>query len=284
MSSHRVSRRSPRTAAALTLGLGTALALPLVLAPAAGAAASRATAAVDDAGREVLYTAAAGQTNKVTVTETKSSGLTHLTYVIDDVVPIDAGTGCTHPDGADLTVVSCTVPTLDTQDPYSTLTMALADGDDSATVNNTTGQAYYSNAIHLGAGKDRLTNTGTVDGSTVWGDAGDDTLTVGPASFVFAGDGNDTVHTTGDIVEGGLGNDVVQGSDGTQILRGDDGNDTLYGGRGDDLLYGGAGHDSLWGNSGFDQLWGNSGNDKLYGGPDRDTLSGGPGTDVERQD
>ena len=106
--SHLVSRRMLRTAATLTLALGAGLALPTALATTAGAVAPSATAAVNFNGRELSYTAAAGQTNQVTVTESYTSD-TDLTYVIDDVVPISAGDGCNHPDSADDTKVSCTV-------------------------------------------------------------------------------------------------------------------------------------------------------------------------------
>ncbi|WP_245244431.1 calcium-binding protein [Streptomyces palmae] len=245
-----------------------------------------ATAQVSDNGRELAYTAAAGQTNKVIVHESFDSGRTHIVYVIDDVVPITAGHGCSYPDAADRTKVSCAVETVESQDPYVTLQMDLADGNDVATVHNATDQAYYGNRIQLGSGKDTLTDTGSVDGSYVLGQGGDDSITVGVAAMVWAGDGNDRVDASGDsaLVEGGKGNDVLRGGPGEQTLSGDDGNDRIYGGPADDTLNGGKGNDVLYGNSGRDRLSGNSGDDKLYGGPGTDTLSGGPGRDVVRQD
>ncbi|MFI6011200.1 calcium-binding protein [Streptomyces sp. NPDC051243] len=283
MSSHPAGRRTLRAASALTLALGTGLALPFTLATPAGAAAAAATAAVSDNGRELSYTAAAGQKNQVTVTESYADA-TDITFIIDDTVPISAGNGCGHPDASDDTKVSCTVVTVDSQSPYAVLDMDLADGDDIVAIDNATDQAYYSNSVSLGAGNDRLTNTGSVDGSGVRGGPGNDTITAGVASLVFGDAGDDTISTSGDGAEGGAGNDVLRGGAGDQILRGDDGHDTLYGGQGDDLLYGGRGNDVLWGNSGTDQLYGNSGDDRLYGGPGQDVLSGGPGTNVVRQD
>ncbi|GAA4599040.1 hypothetical protein GCM10023194_78020 [Planotetraspora phitsanulokensis] len=285
MPSHLVSRRVLRAASALTLALGTGLAVPVALAGTAGAATQPATAAVGDNGLRLFYTAAAGQTNKVTVTESFTSGYTDIVYVIDDVVPIQAGTGCGYPTSADRTQVSCKVATLDSQDPYSTMKMDLRDGNDTVALRNTTGQVYYFNMIYLGTGKDRLTVTGRVDGNQVWGQAGDDTIAAGEASMVFAGDGNDTVYASGNYtrVEGGKGNDVLRGGTGGQILYGNDGNDRIYGGIGNDLLYGGKGNDLVYGNSGNDKLYGNSGNDRLYGGPGKDGLSGGPGRNVLRQ-
>ncbi|MEV6022902.1 calcium-binding protein [Streptomyces sp. NPDC052036] len=279
-----VSRRVSGAASVLTLALGTCLTASVALATKAGAATTSATAALGANGRQLFYTAASGQTNKVTVTESSTRNTAKITYVIDDIVPIKAGTGCTYPVGTDHTKVSCIVATVDSQDPYAALTLNAGDGNDTVTVHNNTGQAYYLNEISLGSGNDRLTDTGTVDGSFVSGDAGNDTITAGVASVVFAGDGNDTVHSTGDIVDAGKGDDVIHGGAGDQNLSGGDGNDTLYGGTGNDLLYGGKGNDVLYGNSGVDQLYGNSGNDRLYGGTGKDILSGGPGRNVVHQD
>ncbi|GII55397.1 hypothetical protein Pth03_37860 [Planotetraspora thailandica] len=286
MPSHLVSGRMLRAASALTLTIGTGLAVSIGLATSALAVAPSATVAVTDNGNRLVYTAALGQTNKVTVTESFTSGYTDIVYVIDDVVPISAGSGCTYPDSADHTKVSCTVATVDSQDPYSIMKMDVRDGNDIVAVNNKTGQVYYSNMIYLGTGKDRLTDTGRVDGNYVWGQAGNDTITVGEAATVFAGDDNDAVYASGNytLVEGGKGNDVIRGGAGNQILSGTDGNDSIYGGTGNDLLYGGKGNDIVYGNSGNDQLYGNSGNDKLYGGPGKDRLSGGPGRNTIRQD
>lgn len=287
MPSYLMNRRTLR-AAALTLVVGAGLTGPLALATAAGAAVPSfmATAAVNDYDWQLTYTAAAHQTNKVTIAESYTGGYEAITYVIDDDVPIRAGHGCSHPVGTDRTKVSCTVTTLESQDPYAALEMSLGDGRDTVTSDNTTGQIYYFNRIDLGSGDDRLTDNTGVDGNEVVGGTGDDTLRIGRLATVAAGDGNDTVDATGgyNIVNGGKGDDLLRGGAADQILNGDDGNDTLYGGTGADLLYGGKGNDVLYGNSGDDKLYGNSGDDKLYGGPGRDTLSGGPGRNVVRQD
>lgn len=278
-------RRATRIAMALALGTGLA-AVPLALAGTAGAATPSAKAEVSFNDRELSYTAAAGQTNKLTVTEAYPDATDHtdVTFAIDDVVPISIGRGCVYPDSADRTKVLCTVVTVDSQSPYNILTMDLGNGNDVLDFTNKTGEAYYGNSISLGAGKDKLTDRGSVDANGVDGGAGDDTITAGPASFVRGGDGNDTITTNGDIAEGGLGNDVLRGGADGQLLYGNNGNDTIYGGPGGDNLYGGAGNDVMWGNSGVDYMWGNNGNDKLYGGPAKDILSGGTGTNVVRQD
>ncbi|MGW4240326.1 calcium-binding protein [Streptomyces sp. NPDC004749] len=296
---HRVAR----TASALTLALGTGLTAPLFLAGTAAAAAPSATAAFSETDHAILYTAASGQANAVSVTASKTSGLEKVVYVIDDSVPISAGDSCTHPSSTDLTKVSCTVATLDSQDPYATLKLALGDGDDSVAYHNATDDSYYFASVDLGAGKDTYTDTGDVNGNTVRGGAGDDTLTAGLVTIASGGDGNDTIRAGegtiahGDngndtiyaegeetAVDGGAGDDEIRGGAGRQSLSGGDGDDTIRGGAGNDYIYGGKGDDVLYGDGGDDTIYGNSGNDELYGGPGRDTLSGGPGKNIVRQD
>ncbi|MBR8642353.1 calcium-binding protein [Streptomyces tuirus] len=265
-----------------------ALAVPLALASPAGAAAPAATAAVNEYGWHLTYTAAPGQANKVAITQSYTGDRSQFTYVIDDVVPIDAGNGCGHPDSADNTRISCTVEAPESQSPLNSMEMDLADGADTASFDNATDQVYYFNSVELGDGDDKWTGaTGSrVDGTSVRGGTGDDVIAVGALGYAGGGDGDDTLHAgTGDeIVDGGAGDDVLHGGAGNQIMRADDGDDTVYGGAGDDELYGGRGDDILHGNSGDDRMWGNSGDDELYGGPGADTLSGGPGRNIVRQD
>ncbi|MFE0254308.1 calcium-binding protein [Streptomyces sp. NPDC059010] len=307
MPSLTIGRKALSAAAALTLALGTGLTATIALPAVAGAAVPAARVTDGEGGRSVVYTAAPGQTNKATVTITSSNdGLPYLTYVIDDVVPIDIAQmkeDCKYPDSADRTRVSCMEKGLDSQDPYSTLFMNLGDGNDTLALNNVSDQTYYHASIDLGAGKDMSTQVSGADGNFVAGGPGDDTIRLGKAGVAFGQDGNDTLYTdegaiatgqkgadtiyaNGDEADadGGTGNDKLYGGAGRQRLNGGDGNDSVRGGTGDDFLYGGPGADVLYGNSGADTIYGNSGNDKLYGGPGRDTLSGGPGTDVIRQD
>ncbi|GHE04058.1 calcium-binding protein [Streptomyces alanosinicus] len=271
---------------ALALALGAALAVPLTLAGTAGAATAPATAAVNQYDWQLTYRAAAGQNNNATVTASLTADRTGITYVIDDVVRISAGHDCVYPDSADHTKVSCTVTRVDSQDPYAALVMDLGDRDDTVVYKNATDQVYSYAEISLGAGNDKATDSGRLDGAYVSGDAGDDTITVGRLGLAWGGAGDDRIDASGgdNIVKGGSGDDVLHGGAGAQDLSGDDGNDTITGGSGADTLYGGRGDDVLHGDSGDDRLYGNSGNDKLYGGAGRDMLSGGPGTDVIHQD
>ena len=285
MLARTVRRRLARAVPAVMPALGAALAVPLILAGTASAATTPATAAVNQSDWQLTYKAAPGQTNKATVTATLTADRTGITYVIDDVVPISAGHDCAYPSAADHTKVSCTVTFVDSQDPYPGLVIDLGDRGDTLAYDNATDQIYTYAGISLGAGNDRATDSGRLDGAYVSGDAGNDTITVGAEGLAWGGDGNDTITARGgdNIVQGGKGDDTLHGGNGAQYLSGDDGNDTITGGAGADTLYGGKGNDVLYGNSGNDKLYGNSGNDRLYGGPGSDTLSGGPGTDVIRQ-
>ncbi len=280
------THRRPVRALAVAVGTAAALAVPFALSGTASAATSAATAEVNAYDWQLTYQAAPGQANKATVTASLTADRTGITYVIDDTVTIKAGHGCAHPDGADRTKVSCTVTSLDSQDPYAALIVRLGDRDDTLAYRNATDQIYYYAEISLGSGNDKATDSGRLDGAYVSGDAGADTLTVGKEGLAWGGDGNDTINASGgdNIVQGGKGDDALHGGTGAQYLAGDDGKDTLTGGSGDDTLYGGKGDDVLYGNSGNDKLYGNSGNDRLYGGPGRDTLSGGPGRNVIHQD
>ncbi|WP_181793021.1 calcium-binding protein [Streptomyces sp. WELS2] len=279
-------RRVLRAASATALVLGTALAVPLALAGPAGAATAPATAEVNGYDWQLTYQAAAGQANKAAVTASPTADRTGITYLIDDVVPVEAGHGCRHPVAADRTRVSCTVTLVDSQDPYPALVMDLGDRGDTVSYKNATDQVYSYARISLGAGDDRAADSGRLDGAYVSGDAGNDTITVGKEGLAWGGDGNDTINASGggNIAQGGKGDDTLHGGAGSQSLSGDDGRDTITGGAGADELYGGRGDDVLYGNGGDDRLYGNSGNDRLYGGPGRDTLSGGPGRNVVHQD
>jgi serralysin len=278
----------------MALALGTGLAAPLLLAGTAGAATAPATAALGNGGNEVLYTAAAGQANKVVVTASHVTGTDKITYVIDDVVTVKPGTGCAYPTASDHTKVSCTVTTLDSQDPYATVQLTLGDGNDTLTYHNKTDQTYYFASVDLGAGNDKATDDGTVDGNYVsggtgndnltlgkysvgWGDNGNDTIRAAAGTIAQGGNGDDTITTVGDAADGGAGNDVITGGAGGQSLTGGAGNDRISGGAGNDFLYGGTGNDVLYGNAGADTIYGNSGNDTLWGGTGTDVLSGGPG-------
>ena len=151
----------------------------------------------------------------------------------------------------------------------------------------------------------------TADGHkcTIWGTAGNDTLTAKHAGDVVCGlAGNDTLSAGGYAkvtLIGGLGDDrlsagvrsghlqraavtaagdTLLGDEGNDVLVGSSANDTLSGGAGDDTLSGGAGNDVLAGGDGNDTLNGDDGNDTLSGGLGTDVVNGGLGNDVANGD
>ncbi|WP_405540143.1 calcium-binding protein [Streptomyces antimycoticus] len=214
-------------------------------------AASPATVTAADG--VMAYTAADGQTNKLTIKRVSKTDTT-LTFGVDDVVKITAGTGCTHPTATDLTYVTCTVPVGDPDHPGDQGNVELGDGNDTVKISG-----------------------GDVN---VYGGAGDDTIN--GASVAVGGDGDDTIsHTTN--ANGNAGNDTITDSyaawagDGDDIVIGDDVANEIYGGPGDDSLDGAGNDDSIYGAEGHDTIKGGPGNDYLFGGP-RTTSTAAPAT------
>ncbi|MBO9501384.1 M57 family metalloprotease, partial [Brevundimonas sp. A19_0] len=144
--------------------------------------------------------------------------------------------------------------------------------------------------------------TATLQGSTMQGGAGNDTLYGGSGpDRMSGGTGNDTFHVQSqqDLVfeNAGEGYDTIVASSGFYLydniealtLSSSAGNafgvgnaldNTLTGNAGDNLLLGGAGADVVYGGAGSDSLFGEAGNDTLYGGAGVDYLVGGVGHDV----
>ncbi|QOV37809.1 calcium-binding protein [Streptomyces ferrugineus] len=313
--------RTRRAASVLVLALGTALVLPAALGTGRGDPGPPATVGskepVEDPTAPVTrlsYRAAPGQNNRVTVTES-AADYDDITYVIDDVVPIDPGNGCAYLSDVDHTKVSCKVKIEEmATDPYNTLFVELGDGEDTASGRrvgeSTMGYTVFSfgsgddtwagtsnevMTVYGGPGDDKLT---AIRGVHVDGNAGDDTIHAGEGTSALGGPGDDTIHAEGDgaSASGGPGDDVLRGREGDQVLSGEQGDDSIHGGPGDDLLSGNEGNDVLYGDDGDDLMWGErkvgdgfelsrdeklgkKRDDKLYGGPGTDELYGGPGPD-----
>ena len=133
-------------------------------------------------------------------------------------------------------------------------------------------QVYRFDVYGYGGG-DLMAIGGSVPGSYLFGDDGDDVM--------YGGDYNDTL-------SGGAGKNILYGNNGNDRLNGSNGPDYCYGGNGDDRLYGNGGNDHLEGNAGVDRIWGGagddlisggSGNDKIWGDLGVNTLYGGAGAD-----
>ncbi|MBT0773609.1 hypothetical protein KIH74_31990 [Kineosporia sp. J2-2] len=269
------------------------------LALAGNAQAAATSATVTFQGQGLTYQAAAGQTNKLTLTKTTAGveddnsayGASEYTYTLDDVVTITfTDDRCSYPVSSDHTKVVCTWIVEAGQDPDYVSAIKLGDKNDKVTFVNPKGDTYDAETFYLGAGNDTYVSTKYADGSRIEAGPGNDKVTIdkisGDLGGVLGGTGNDTVQVksgTSWFINGGAGNDTITGGKGTQYLNGDAGNDLIKGGSGADVITGGKGNDTLYGNDGADQIYGNSGNDKLYGGKGTDTLLGGSGKNVIKQ-
>ena len=144
--------------------------------------------------------------------------------------------------------------------------------------------------------------TATAANVTLYGNGGDDRLTLDTSDFnVHGGDPNTFGHG---LLAGGSANDTLIGSPGT-VFEGDSGNDTADfssrtanlnitldnlandGAAGENSnvmadvedVIGGSGNDRIIGSPSANNLIGNAGNDTLYGDAGNDTLDGGSGKD-----
>ncbi len=112
--------------------------------------------------------------------------------------------------------------------------------------------------VRAGDGADTITLVGKVARATIFGEAGDDTITGGlRTDSIYGGAGDDELH-------GGGRRDSLYGEAGNDQLFGEDGPDWISGGEGDDLMDGAGGND--W-------LLSEAGSDTLIGGDRHDTAS-----------
>jgi hypothetical protein len=225
--------------------------------------ASAGSVAVDTFRDRLVFTAASGERNGLTVTGTAG------TYTLEDSgAPIAAGRGCTQL--ASNRVLCAPVP----GGPIQSLAVAAGDTDDS-----------FASSAALRAWVD--------------GGAGADTLRGGAASDqLLGGDGDDLLDGGfgPDIMSGGNGRDRADYSARTapvfvslDSLWGDgqlgewdnvsSSVEDLTGGSAGDRLTGGSSPNQLAGGAGADRLTGGDGNDLLEGGPGIDALAAGSGDD-----
>ena len=228
---------------------------------------------------DVVYTAAAGETNDVTITHSLvddaiQGKAQQLGIVESDSIPI-LPAFAPNPDPARKVLMSCVLQpgralcrqTLKPVDPslgsdWSDMTVVLADGNDQARV-RTPGYQL----IKAGPGNDFVIGgEGRTDiqpgpgADDVWGGAGRDSVAFhapGVSQYAdlavsldnIANDGaageRDNVHGDVEDVYGALGNDVLTGNWRDNQLYADEGDDTITGGAGKDHLYGSGGDDTI---------------------------------------
>jgi Ca2+-binding RTX toxin-like protein len=124
-------------------------------------------------------------------------------------------------------------------------------------------------AVRVLGGTPNVTNTKRIQ---IFGLAGDDILSLDETNGVLPQAS----------IFGGAGNDTLTGGSAADFLFGDAGNDQLFGKGGTDFLFGGAGNDSLTGGAGNDQVFGEAGNDRMIWNPGdgTDVNEGGAGNDT----
>lgn len=242
-------------------------------------------------GNTVTYSAAPGETNKITLTTTATG------FKIADAVKITLvnAPGFSAPGAGKTATFTGTVP--------ANLVVNVTAGDKNDTVN---GGKFTSGRLTAagGLGNDTITGTPANDvlnggdgNDTIRGGGGNDEINGGVGTNKLYGDvGDDTIRGGSglDTIYGGVGNDDIRGAEGNDKLYGDAGDDTIRGELGDDLivgddalgrligndtLLGGDGNDKINGGAGYDALLGGNGNDTLDGGADNDLLDGGSGND-----
>jgi len=219
----------------LSITIGLAVGVGLLATPLAMAG----TASVD--GGRLVYRAAEGERNAVTIAERRSPDSDRIIEIVDTAGVI-AEQGCARETGEDPTLVVCTVP----EGP---------EGADPAI------------EVLLGSGSDAFLTPAPVSaGLRVEGGQGDDTLDSGPNGGDLDGGGGSDVLTGGQRMSGGPGPDTLRaGAQATSQLFGDDGDDLLEGGPGVDELNGGEGGDVMDPGAGRDK--------KAIGGPGDDTIA-----------
>jgi len=174
--------------------------------------------------------------------------------------------------------------------PGSDRVEQFSDADQSLTNSQLTGRgsdvldSIETALLTGGPGDNRISASAfTLGPVTLWGAAGNDSLTGGSRDdLIHGGDGDDVANGRGgnDLILGGNGNDSFSGGSGADTLEGDSGDDSLNGQGGRDLIRGGSGNDSLNGAGSPDTVIGDSGDDRIAGGSSGDVLNGSSGNDV----
>lgn len=272
---------------------GTALAILLLVAAPASASTVRLVPGGGDSSSEVIYTAAAGEQNKVSVAVDGGKA------TIDDpgASSITAEQGCTQ--------VNPKRAVCDLQDSTETIQYVVADlgdGNDSfeMTAVNT---GFAGSQVLGGAGNDDLRGgpfadrlNGGVGIDSLRGGIGDDALsfqdTTGAADADVAegGEGFDslsayderTAPVTVDLASNAPAGEAGEGDSlrDMETAGGGRADDTIRGNDGSNILYGGPGNDIVDGRGHYDTVNGGDGNDTVIGGTGQDDIDAGPGDDL----
>lgn len=227
--------------------------------------------------KTLVYTAAAGEQNNLSIT-TDGSGGWLLTEAGLSPVPVTVGTGCTqvtaHQAHCTGNVIGKSIGLGDKSDNFQDATLPGARIDGGA----------GNDALNAGPGNDTFAEGTSANGGDFFiGNGGVDTVDYSGRTHAVsvtldgtANDGETNEHDNllGSIekVIGGTANDTMTASSAAPVtFDGRGGTDTLTGSNLDDTLIGG---------DGVDHLNGLNGDDTLRGGPGADVLAGGGGSDT----
>ena len=258
----------------------------------APATATGSTVSVSN-GNHVVYAAAPGETNHLTLERTDKRGAgicvplgpvcpgagtsANVYRIRDTGATINAGRNCA-PAGTNEVICVGSTATQPIEGIYYTpqVDISLGDGDDEAVVRD--------HVPSFGGAVDNV-----IEASFVGGD-GDDRLTGGPGRDFFGRDGSGA-----DVMVGGGGSDwisyadraarVTIALDGSRASGADGENDFIsgiesaYGGSGADLLFGTTDRNYLDGGSGNDTIFGEHGDDRIIAGGGNDRVFAGYGYD-----
>ena len=214
------------------------------LAPAillASAVPSAGAATLNNAGGEIDFRAAPGETNSIVVSQTLTDIVIANSAAITPTLP------CVNVGGPN--TASC--PTAGAERVY----LELDDMSDTLTGDSSLrplGEPFDADLV-------------------VHGEAGNDVITGGPniENELFGHFGFNTEGVGADALTGGALADILDGSDSGDTINGGGGRDDLRGGAGNDVVFGGAGNDSYEGGVRFAP----DGADSIGGGPGFDEVS-----------
>jgi hypothetical protein len=240
----------------------------------ASEAARAAAVGLSSDGSTLIYRAAPGEANRVSIAFYQDFTNPTVWTVQDAGAPITAYAGCAVDPSA--TFVACGAA-----NPYAITAMDvdLGDRDDAARIEDN--NIIARTTIAGGAGNDDLLGVAHAV-NTLLGQDGNDRIN---ADFISALPGT----FGGDRISGGNGDDVLVGGGGADTINGDAGYDriddtygdgALSGGPGDDTMHGGGGNDVIGGDDGNDTITGGDGNDRVTGGAGADAIDGQRGNDA----
>ena len=216
-------------------------------------------------GYTLLYQAAAGERNNVTMQFAAGGGHYHSVVRIADAgAVIEPGTSCR---AIDPHAVECAI---------------------AAETREGSEQTFDKHRLELGDQDDALQfrfpeRVETSMGADIEGGPGADALHGAASGNLAGGPGNDQLFAAAEgfaLIYGGPGADVLTGSEGYDLLTGGPGRDRLVGAAGDDRLFGDGGYDRILPADAQDSLDGGAGNDELDGGQAVNEIACGPGVDV----